>query len=171
MIKSVVAKLTFLIVIGYFSFKLILSPDPWIFIDYANLGIHEAGHLIFSPFGVVTSFLGGTIFQLLVPLLCLIHFIWKKSNYGISFCLFWIGDNIINVGRYIVDARSMQLPLFGGGIHDWNWLLGRWGLLHLDIQIGNFVHQLGVAVLAISMAYMVILILIEIFEYYVYKSG
>ena len=44
---------------------------------------------------------------------------------------------------YIKDARSEQLPLVGGGEHDWAMLLGQWGWLQRDQALGGAVYLLG----------------------------
>jgi len=42
------------------------DPYQWHFIDGVNLLIHEAGHIIFMPFGEFISIAGGSLFQLIV---------------------------------------------------------------------------------------------------------
>ncbi|MEK7855231.1 MAG: hypothetical protein AAB288_04005, partial [Acidobacteriota bacterium] len=41
------------------------------------------------------------------------------------------------------DAIAMQLPLVGGGIHDWNWMLTRFGLLSSTGTIAGFIRAVG----------------------------
>src|SRR6266571_3511898 len=41
------------------------------FMHLINLPFHEAGHLIFSPFGRFLTVLGGSLGQLFMPLICL----------------------------------------------------------------------------------------------------
>jgi hypothetical protein len=40
-------------------------------------------------------------------------------------------------------ARALQLPLVGGGDHDWNTILSRWRLLAYDAQIAGIVKTVG----------------------------
>jgi hypothetical protein len=47
----------------------------------------------------------------------------------------------------------MRLPLVGGGIHDWNFLLGKWRILKYDHTIANIVFTLGVFLMAGSMVW------------------
>jgi hypothetical protein len=35
----------------------------------------------------------------------------------------------------MADARRLELPLLGGGDHDWNTILTRWDLLQYDTRI------------------------------------
>jgi len=45
---------------------------------------------------------------------------------------------------YIKDARAQELPLVGGGEHDWAILLDHWGWLERDQAVGRAVFLLGV---------------------------
>ncbi len=61
------------------SFKFILTPMQSqyameSFWHLVNLPFHEAGHLIFRPFGRLMTSLGGSLGQLLMPLVCLVVF-------------------------------------------------------------------------------------------------
>ena len=46
--------------------------------NWANLVFHEAGHVIFSPLGRFMTVLGGSLFQILVPLLCMVAFLTRN---------------------------------------------------------------------------------------------
>lgn len=148
-------KLLFVLVLLYFAIQLVFSSDPWIPFDFANLLIHESGHFIFSIFGEFVSILGGSLFQILVPTGIAIYFFYHRQIFSSAFALYWMGDNCVNVARYIKDAQSMQLPLLGGGIHDWNWLLSQTGLLSLNQEIGIFVQSVGIIFLIIGLTGMV----------------
>ncbi len=92
-------------------------------IDIINLYIHEAGHFFFKIFGQWMYFLGGSLFQCIVPATLLI--IGAKQNFtNASFAGFWLGESMINVSIYIKDAPYQKLNLISKGlIHDWHWLL------------------------------------------------
>lgn len=56
--------------------------------------------------------------------------------------------------EYLGDAMAMQLPLVGGGTHDWNWLLSHWGLLDICVGLAQTLHLIAaVLVLAWYKAY------------------
>jgi len=57
----------------------------------------------------------------------------------------------LNVARYMADAQAMALPLVGGEIHDWNWLLSRIGLLSHCGGLATLTHLLGSAVIVASL--------------------
>jgi len=136
------------------------GPDgmpPWILLDFANLGIHESGHVIFSFFGEFIMILGGSLMQLIFPAVVVLSFAWQKSWYEASFGIFWFSESLANVGHYVADARAMVLPLTGGEgtIHDWNWLLTRTHLLPFDVFFGDVLHVWAVLGMTVGWGLMV----------------
>lgn len=125
------------------------TPSDWHFIDTFNLLIHEAGHIIFSPFGEFLYILGGSLFQIVFPVLYIVYFAIKQQYFSASLLVFWVGQNIINVSVYAADARVMQLSLLGGdsSTHDWNALLTMTNLLPYTDQIGFCLYIIGVFVI------------------------
>jgi hypothetical protein len=116
--------------LAWWTISLLAPGSRWIFPDYVNLAFHEAGHLGFRIGGSTLMYLGGTLGQLLVPLLLGARFLlWEREPLGAAACLWWTGENLANVSVYMADARSLALPLVGGGDHDWNELFYRFGLL------------------------------------------
>jgi len=115
----------------------------FLFLDFANLAIHEVGHPFFSPFGYTIMIMGGTLMELLVPAACAAAFFWKREIAGTAFCLFWFFENCPYIGTYMADARVQNLPLVGNGDHDWAILFGQWGLLAQDEKIGGATRAIG----------------------------
>jgi hypothetical protein len=130
--------------LAVYTIAILLSQEPWSFMDNVNLPIHETGHLVFAPFGDTMMLLGGTILQLLVPLVFAAYFVTKDDEHAASIALWWVGQNCLNISSYIADAQVMELPLVGGGEHDWNLLLSQWGVLPSSTQLANLVHGFGV---------------------------
>jgi hypothetical protein len=110
------------------------------FIDGVNLAFHEAGHLFFSFFGQTLQVLGGTIGQLFFPAACCAHFLARRQSVGAALCCIWFAESLMYTARYLADAQTQALPLVGGHIHDWNWLLSRAGLLAHCETIGALLH-------------------------------
>lgn len=115
----------------------------FLFIDNANLMIHEVGHPLFGVFGYTIMILGGTLAELLAPLGCAAYFFVKREVPGFAFCMFWFFENFLYIGVYMADARAQALPLVGSGDHDWAILFGQWGLLLQDRKIGYLTRSLG----------------------------
>lgn len=124
------------------------------FLDNVDLIPHEAGHMLFSWFGEFIMVLGGTLGQLFVPAAFGVYFYLRKERFSMSVVLFWLGQNFINVSRYVKDAQAMDMPLvsLGGGdsIHDWNYLLLKVNLLRHDHIIGNAILGSGLLIMAFS---------------------
>ena len=114
-------------------------------LDGVDLAIHETGHLVFGPFGEFVGFAGGTLFQLIMPLTFVGYFARRGDRYSASVALWWVGQNCGHIAYYAADARAQELPLVGGGEHDWNYLLGELGLLAHDQGIAHAIVLAGVA--------------------------
>jgi len=126
-----------------FLFYAALDRSGFLFVDYVNLIVHEGGHFFFSWFGYTITILGGTLAELLVPLLCAAYFFWHRETTGFAFSLFWFFENFLYIGTYMADARAEALPLVGSGEHDWALLFGQWGLLSQDQKLGGFLRLVG----------------------------
>ena len=112
--------------------------------DSVDLPIHETGHLVFAPFGEFLQFLGGTLFQLIMPSAFVVYFARRRDPHAASVALWWVAQNFWNISVYIADARTENLPLVGGGEHDWAFLLTRLGWLKFDHVIARDAWFLGV---------------------------
>jgi hypothetical protein len=120
------------------------SEERWLFlIDNANLAFHEFGHLLFRPFGDTASLYGGTLGQLLMPLIVAGAF-WRQSQpVSFAIALAWCFQNFHNIARYMADARAQALPLVGGGDHDWFNIFWRWNVIEHDTGIARFTAAIG----------------------------
>lgn len=120
------------------------SDEGWVpILDSLNLVFHEAGHPIFGVFGHTVGFLGGTLMQLLVPLAVAAACWAKRQPAAIGLAGVWFFENFLNIARYMADARAQELPLVGGGEHDWATLFGQWGLLTYDTSIARAAAFVG----------------------------
>ena len=121
------------------------------FLHNINLPIHETGHLVFMPFGRFIYFMGGSVFQILLPaIFSTVFLVWKRDAFAAAVIFWWTGQNFLDVASYINDARAMSANLVGGNIHDWNWLLGQMGRLHQDHQIAAAVFAIGAMIMILA---------------------
>ncbi len=146
-IKLVVAA----VATAYFLFYA-FNPMSWSLLDTVNLIIHEAGHTLFSPFGKVLHILGGSLLQILVPIVFASYFYFRQDIYSASLLLFWVGQNIINVSVYMGDAVRMTLPLLGDNpdSHDWHNLFTMCNLLPYTSPISATVYVLGILIIFVA---------------------
>ncbi len=136
--------------------------SSWCFLDLVNLAFHEAGHLFLAFGGTTLHYLGGTLGQLLVPGGLVAYFlIRQREPFAAALCAWWLGENLVNIAVYMEDARSLALPLVGGGDHDWNELFYRFGLLGESSVRGVAAgtHLLGVAVMLLGLVWSVYFVL------------
>lgn len=126
-----------------------------------NLVFHEAGHIVFSPFGRFVSTLGGSLLQVLVPLICAATFLHRHANaFAASVAVWWTGQSLIDLAPYIADAREQQMILLGGitgrdapGYHDWYYILFRLGRLSSDHTLARFAHLLGALLVVLGLVW------------------
>lgn len=124
------------------------SAGHWVpILDSANLALHEAGHPIVGLFSERLMVYGGTIFQLAFPGAVAWHFRRAGNPVGQAIGLVWLGENLLNVARYMADAQTQALPLVGGGEHDWAEIFLRWGALKKDWLIAGLTRWAGVALM------------------------
>jgi hypothetical protein len=129
------------------------------FLHLPNLVFHEAGHILFMPFGRFMSVLGGSLLQLIVPLVCAVAFLRQHNRFAAAVCTWWAGQNLIDLAPYIADARALRLPLLGGATgaevegHDWEYLLAMLGWLRLDAALGRAAQVAGVFVMVASLVW------------------
>ena len=64
--------------------------------------------------------------------------------------MWWVAQNLWNIARYAQDAQAQELPLVGGGEHDWTYLLGAVGLLEHDQLVGQLIRVTGMLIFAYS---------------------
>ena len=120
----------------------------YLFIDSANLVVHEGGHNLFSWFGPTMCLWGGTLLQWLVPLLLATYFFAERQTTGFVFCAFFFFENWLYTATYMADARAQVLPLVTTGDpdfveHDWFRIFSNLGVLNHDTQIAGVVRVLG----------------------------
>jgi hypothetical protein len=154
--RPVWSKMLLLLPLIWWTGTLGLGIASWCFLDFVNLAFHEAGHLCFMAFGKTIHYLGGSLGQLLVPTLLGLNFLLRERNpFAAACCLWWVGQSTINISIYMADARSLALPLVGGGDHDWNELFYRMGLLAAPSveRVSRLTHITGCAVMLAGLAW------------------
>ena len=125
------------------------------FIDGVNLLVHEAGHVFFGFLGAVLGVLGGTLLQLLFPIAFIAYFWRRGQRFEAGVCGVWASESAMYTAEYMADAQVQALPLVGGHIHDWHWLLSRAGILGACEELALAVHIMA-TLAAISAVWLVL---------------
>ena len=156
-----------LVAVTLYTFKIFHDTAP----QYGDLGgaflhsvllpWHEAGHVIFRPFGYFMTVLGGTLGQHLFPItLGVALLVTRRESFGaaIAFCL--LGFSVMDMGHYMHDAGDPQMMMVNGQSsaetdgHDFINIfsaMGGWWLQHATtigivfVRIGQAMMLLGIA--------------------------
>lgn len=127
------------------------------FLHGVDLAFHEFGHVFFRPFGEFMMILGGSLFQVLLPLALLALFlVWQRDNFAAAVALWWCGQNFIDLAPYIRDAEYRVLPLVGGGgeeSHDWGNLLSRLDAVESCYALARTSFTLGALLMVLALAW------------------
>lgn len=140
---------------GVLYYQLIILHQEHVFIDYLNLAFHEAGHLFLSAGNQTLHIIGGTLGQLFFPVLISVIFYVKGQKFSSMIISFWFFENFYNIAQYVNDAADMELPLVGGfggvPVHDWNYLLGKFGVMDRCHIYADRLYFLGKAGMSAAM--------------------
>ena len=122
----------------YSALAQLFSHQTWWFIQNVNLIFHEAGHIFLMFFGHTIHLLGGSLFEISIPLLITLYFFANRQFFSAAFGAWWLSTALHSVSIYVADAREQALPLLGGNAvtHDWHALLSGWSLLNYDAVLG-----------------------------------
>ena len=130
------------------------------YMHLVNLPFHEAGHVLFSPFGRFVQVLGGTLGQLLIPLIVAVSFAIKGNHFAVGGGLWWLGQSFMDCAPYIDDARAGQLMLLGGvtgseveDYHDWENILTRLGMMQYDHLLARIFFGFGFVIMVFALAW------------------
>jgi len=136
-------------------------PSSFWFWHRVDLVFHEAGHVLFRPFGEFLTTLGGSLNQLLMPAIAGgVLLVRTRDPFGAALCLWWLGQSLVDLAPYINDARALKMQLVGGGtgldrpgVHDWENILLDLHLIHRDHAIASTAKGLGGLLILLGLAW------------------
>lgn len=149
-------RLIFAILLSVYFLWIAWDPMQGSFLDNVDLPIHETGHLLFRPLGEFMMIAGGSLFQVIFPLIFAGYFAWRRQYYSAAIVMLWVGQSVLNVCVYASDAVAGQLVLTSGGtlkdgdFHDWNYLLSSTGLLESTKGVAKVIRSLGTFTIIIA---------------------
>jgi hypothetical protein len=143
------AKLVVVLLVATFFARYFLTPgivmNSWLhgFI----LVLHEAGHMLMMFFGEFFAILGGTFWQLALPMMFALYFVFTRQMWSASLVLFLVAFSFVDASIYVSDGLERKLPLitFDKDTHDWWNLLVRLNLLQYDNFLGALYYLQGLA--------------------------
>jgi hypothetical protein len=122
--------------------------ESWNWFEGLTLLFHELGHVLFRPFGEFMMFAGGSITQLLVPIVAGLLLLRQGELFGAVLGGGWFSLSLYGVARYMADAEAQELPLVGFGSdpeHDWHYILETWdAVARCEIYAGRLGTLAGI---------------------------
>ena len=121
-------------------------------------GLHEMAHAVTGWLPAVLTAAMGSVAELALPLTVIFISYHRRAYVTTFISTAWIHLSTMSVGRYIADAQTQRMPLVsidstlnedGLALHDWNFVLGKLGLLEYGTFIGTSFKLVGIA-LAVS---------------------
>ncbi|WP_051472267.1 hypothetical protein [Patulibacter minatonensis] len=127
------------------------GPAGWIarVAHTVNLLFHEAGHVLLAPLGWdALTLLGGTLLQLLVPIVLVGLAVRERRPGALVVVLMLLSTSAYSAATYVADARARELPLITGDSshHDWGQLIYEiWDVPGAEEPIALVLRVLGIA--------------------------
>ena len=66
-----------------------------------------------------------------------------RKPFEAAVCGVWFAESMMYMAVYMGDSLAQELPLVGGHIHDWAYLLSRAGVVNHCVAIAAGVHALA----------------------------
>jgi hypothetical protein len=150
-----VVKLLVVLLMAIFFARYFLTPGIVIqsWLHGVILVFHEAGHMLLMFFGEFLTILGGTFWQLALPVIFVMYFLLSRQVWSASLVLFLLAFSFVDASVYVSDALERKLPLITGDqdSHDWwNLLLGL-NLLRYDNFLGTLYYLEGVVCFVLAL--------------------
>lgn len=149
-------RLPLLLFLAWDGLRQLTDPEAQGLFGGITFGVHEFGHLLFAFLGEFMAIAGGSLSQLLLPVLTGLLLYHHRDFFGLTVAGAWLSSSLAHLARYIADARSADLDLVSFGedaIHDWSWLLGRFGALQHDLALAGAVRLAAVVVLVTALGF------------------
>lgn len=129
----------------YVAIRQLVEPTSQTIFLWFSIGIHQWGHWMFQLGGDLLAISGGTILQILFPMVLLGIAIYRKKYFSFAYYLSWFGTCLLSVGTYMTDARFQGLATLISGdgpkeVHDWQFLAGKMGFLMSSSYIGTAIQ-------------------------------
>ncbi|HET6567570.1 MAG TPA: hypothetical protein VFG50_06365 [Rhodothermales bacterium] len=119
----------------------LLNPASFTILDKASFYMYEMGHYGFAIFGGSTQYAGGSIGQLVIPLLLVFFFLVYEYAFGLQVFLFWLGQNLVNLSTYLSHTSAPHPhPV---GVQDWQMLVATLGVSDYSLYIGALLFAVG----------------------------
>jgi hypothetical protein len=131
---------------GWFA---LVRSDQTPVLVYLNIAVHEAGHVLFRPFGELVMLIMGSGFEVLFPFAVGLYYLIRRDLVATSICFGWAASALASAATYIADADDGRLALLGAtgpdSAGDWERILGEefFDKVYLADRIAGMVRNVG----------------------------
>ena len=149
-------RLPLLLFLAYDGARHLRDPEAGGLFAGITFGVHEFGHLLFAFLGQFMTALGGSLNQVLIPVATGFLLLHYRDYFGIAVAGTWLGSSMLDLARYIGDARAQELDLVGFGEdpqHDWSYILSQLHALPYDLRVAGVVRALALLALIVSLGF------------------
>lgn len=157
-------RLALWIYLAYAAFRHLEDPEYSSFLFGAvTFGVHELGHVVLSPLGEFLGIAGGSLAQILAPILVGLGFLYwqqdgepQRDYFALAVAGVWLAFSLHHLALYVGDARRQLLPLLGlssDPLHDWAYLLGHFGLLDHDRRLASLIRLAALLTSLLSLGF------------------
>lgn len=154
--RSGILRIILLVGLAYLGFRYATNYTYGSIFSGLTLGIHELGHVIFRPLGEFMTYAGGSLTQVLAPIIAALVLFKQRDYFGVAVTGCWQSFSLYELATYMGDARSRELPLvsIGGGDtdHDWHYMLAEWDILEFDTRLATMTRALAFLLLLGSLS-------------------
>lgn len=163
------ARFGFTGLLALLALSVLRADEPYIpLLSDIDVAMHEFGHYLFIPFGETMTILGGSLWQVLFPLIFAAYFsasyrTRKRDVFAAMACLWWAALNLLEVAVYVNDSRALDLTLLNGltgkesDAHDWNNLLTQWHALKSAHAIAATMRRIATVTFLVSIITMIVM--------------
>lgn len=147
-------RVPFAIALVWSFFSYIVNPGELLLIDWVSIALHRTGHVIWeTAAGDYTPFLGGILFQLLVPLAVIETCRRKTTPFYVAIACGWLSANVLWLSTYAEGAAQEIFPpgLKNELVHDWQYMLEILRRLDLADETSLLLYGIGMITMGICL--------------------
>lgn len=134
-----IASMSLLPICGYYVFK---GAETTI-LDTLCMLVFDAGRIVAASISAPLGHLGGAFLLLVLPILLVWYFSAHGYRFGMQVFLFWLGQDLIFLGRTTMGVDVRQTALLNSYEFDIHAILSYFQLVSSATVIGQFLFMLG----------------------------
>ena len=134
-----IASVTLLPVCAYYVFK----GSETTILDTLCMLVFDAGRMMAGALSGPLSHVGGTLLLLALPILLVWYFSAHGYRFGMQVFLFWLGQDLIFLGRTAMETEMKPAQLLNDYQFDVHTLLAYFQMAESGVVIGQLLFMLG----------------------------